>query len=117
MTRCSIVLISNKYLKVITMPIASILIPMYNRENLIQETIESALTQTISDIEVVVVDNASTDDSFGIVDAISKLDSRVRLYRNDENIGAVNNWKKCVSYSTAPYSKILFSDDLIGPNF
>jgi len=99
------------------MPIASILVPMYNRETLIQETIESALAQTISDIEVIVVDNASTDNSYGVVDSISKLDSRVKLYRNDVNIGAVNNWKKCVDYSTTPYSKILFSDDLIRPSF
>ena len=99
------------------MPIASILIPMYNREKYIFESVESAISQTINDIEVIVVDNNSTDGSYSIVENMMESDNRIKLYRNSENIGAVNNWKKCVGYATTPYSKILFSDDLIKPNF
>lgn len=90
---------------------------MYNREKYIAETLASALSQTISDIEVIVVDNCSDDKSYQIVEAMAFNDSRVKLFRNEANIGPVNNWKKCVEYSSAIYSKILFSDDLIRPNF
>lgn len=99
------------------MSIVSILIPMYNREKFILETVNSALSQTIEDIEVIVVDNCSSDSSYSIVQAIASGDKRVKLFKNDTNIGAVNNWKKCVEYASSTYSKILFSDDLIRPDY
>jgi glycosyltransferase involved in cell wall biosynthesis len=99
------------------MPISSILIPVYNRQDLILRTLNSALAQTVSDIEIIVVDNNSTDSTYEIVAGLAATDSRIRLYRNDENIGPVRNWAKCAEYATAPYAKILFSDDLIAPTY
>lgn len=99
------------------MPIASILIPVYNREHLIARTLQSALAQTVTDIEIIVVDNHSTDATFDVVAALAEQDKRIRLFRNDDNVGPVRNWIKCVAYASAPYAKILFSDDLIAPTF
>ncbi|MBU1223565.1 MAG: glycosyltransferase [Gammaproteobacteria bacterium] len=98
-------------------PRVSILIPVYNRENFIAPCIESALSQTFSDLEVIVVDNASTDRTWDICMHFAGIDSRVRVFRNDENIGPVRNWLACVAEARGEYTKILWSDDLIHPEF
>lgn len=99
------------------MPIASILIPVYNREKIIEETIASSLSQTIYDIEVIIVDNQSTDNTYELCQNYSQRDKRIRVYQNEKNIGPVLNWIRCAYLATAPYSKILFSDDLIASNY
>jgi glycosyltransferase involved in cell wall biosynthesis len=99
------------------MPLVSILIPVYNRENLIGRTLQAALAQTVEDIEVIVVDNQSTDGTYAKAAEFAAQDSRVRLFRNDSNLGPVRNWLKCAEYAIAPYCKIVFSDDLIAPTY
>lgn len=98
-------------------PLVSILIPVYNRSSLISETIRSATSQTYKNIEIIVCDNKSTDDTFEVVSKIAKTDSRIKVFQNDRNLGPVNNWKKCVENATGKFSKILFSDDLINECF
>lgn len=98
-------------------PLVSILIPVYNRENLIGECIESALAQTYTHIEVVVVDNASTDETWAICQQFAAKDQRVRVFRNDTNIGPVRNWLRCLDKAQGEYGKILFSDDLMFEHF
>ncbi len=67
------------------MPVASILIPVFNREELVQRAIQSALAQTLSDIEVIVVDNASTDSTWEVVQGLAGTDRRIHAYRNETN--------------------------------
>ena len=98
-------------------PKVSILIPVYNRENFIGECIESALAQTYTNFEVVVVDNASTDGTWTICQEFAAKDQRVRIFLNDTNIGPVRNWLACVAHARGEFIKILWSDDLIAPNF
>ncbi len=95
----------------------SILIPVYNRAHCIEQTLACALDQTWQDIEVVVVDNASTDTTWELVQGIAARDVRVRAFRNDSNIGPVRNWLRCVHEATGIYGKILWSDDLLHPDF
>lgn len=98
-------------------PKVSILIPVFNRKNYIAECIQSALDQTFTDFEVVVVDNASEDGTWEICQRFADKDQRVRIYRNEINIGPVRNWLACVEQAQGEYGKILFSDDLIFPKF
>lgn len=98
------------------MPKVSVLIPVYNRANFIAECIQSALDQTYPDFEVVVVDNASDDGTWEICQRFAALDQRVRVFRNDTNIGPVRNWKRCAEEAMGEFSKILFSDDCLEPN-
>ncbi|MFM2343381.1 MAG: hypothetical protein RLZZ592_3034 [Pseudomonadota bacterium] len=100
-----------------TVPLVSILIPTYNRADLISATIQSALAQTYPALEVVVVDNASTDNTWKVVQTIAATDARVRPFRNAVNVGPVNNWLECARHAQGVYSKILWSDDLLHPNF
>lgn len=97
-------------------PIVSILIPVYNREKFIGACIESALAQTFADLEVIVVDNASSDETWSICQHYAELDSRVKIFRNDTNIGPVRNWLRCAQEAKGKFSKILFSDDCLEPN-
>jgi len=95
----------------------SILIPTFNRERYIKEVVTSALNQTYKNIEIIVVDNKSTDNSWEILKDLAKNDGRIKLFQNHINIGPVKNWKRCIDEATGKYGKILWSDDLIAPDF
>lgn len=94
-------------------PQVSILIPVFNREKLIDECIQSALNQTFTDFEIIVVDNHSDDGTWEICKKYAALDDRVRIFRNEKNIGPVLNWQRCISEAKGMFGKILFSDDLL----
>jgi glycosyltransferase involved in cell wall biosynthesis len=97
-------------------PQVSILIPVYNRSQFIAECIQSALDQSFTNHEIVVVDNASNDGTWEICQRLAISDKRIRIFRNDENIGPVRNWVRCAQEARGVYSKILFSDDLLEPD-
>lgn len=97
--------------------LVSILIPAFNRADVIEQTVRSALAQSGAEIEVVVVDNASTDATWPVLQALAAEDERVRVFRNDSNIGPVRNWLACLSRARGNYAKILWSDDLVAPDF
>jgi glycosyltransferase involved in cell wall biosynthesis len=99
------------------LPVVSILIPVFNRERFIGDCIQSALDQTFKDIEIIVVDNVSTDGTWLICQEYAARDLRIRTFRNETNIGPVKNWLRCVKEARGEYSKILFSDDLMAPEF
>jgi glycosyltransferase involved in cell wall biosynthesis len=95
----------------------SVLIPVYNRELFIEACVESALGQTLRDLEVIIVDNASTDRTWEICQSLATRDNRIRIFRNHSNIGPVANWKRCIDEARGEMGKFLFSDDWIAPTF
>jgi len=97
--------------------LVSILIPVYNRENLIEETVRSALSQTYTNIEIIIVDNKSTDKTWKVLENLALEDKRIKIFQNETNIGPVRNWKRCIDEASGEYGKILWSDDLIAPTF
>ena len=97
--------------------LVSILIPVYNRENLIEETVQSALNQTYKNFEIIVVDNQSTDNTWEVLQKVASQDERIKIFQNETNIGPVRNWKRCIDEASGEYGKILWSDDLIGLEF
>lgn len=96
-------------------PLVSILIPVFNRGALLKDAVYSAIGQTYKNIEIVIVDNCSTDDTWEVCKFFSDLDSRVRIFRNDSNIGPVRNWRRCIDESKGVFAKLLFSDDMLAP--
>ena len=98
-------------------PLVSILIPVYNREELIIKSIDSSLKQTYNNIEIIIVDNCSKDNTWKLLQDYAKKDKRIKVFRNDKNIGPVLNWKRCLEEAKGEYAKLLFSDDLISDNF
>jgi len=100
-----------------TKPLVSILIPVYNREKLVRRAMESAINQTYEKIEVIAVDNKSTDRTYEVLKEYAEEYPDVKVYQNEENLGPVRNWKKCLEYSSGEFIKILFSDDWIEETF
>src|SRR5438552_1628138 len=96
------------------MPSVTIAIPLYNKLHYIGATLESALQQTYRDIEVVVLDNCSTDGSYEYVKA--HPDSRIRVIRHTENIGMVANFNSALENAQGEFVQILCADDLLKPH-
>jgi glycosyltransferase involved in cell wall biosynthesis len=66
-------------------PKISVIMPVYNTEKYLPESIESILNQSFKDFEFIIIDDCSTDDSYKICEEYSKKDNRVKLYRNKKN--------------------------------
>lgn len=97
--------------------LVSILIPVFNREKYISETIKSATNQSYENIEIIVVDNCSTDCTWDIIIEEADLDKRIKPFRNQHNLGPVKNWQICIEKASGTFAKVLFSDDKIEYNF
>lgn len=98
-------------------PLVSIVIPVYNREQYIGAAIESAVNQTYRNIEIIIVDNCSTDSTWDILNKWVNKDQRIRIFQNKTNIGPVLNWNECFKNAVGEYIKILWSDDWISIDF
>jgi glycosyltransferase involved in cell wall biosynthesis len=101
-----------------TSPRLSIGIPVYNGGSLFAEMLESLVTQTFTDFEIVISDNASTDDTSTIARRFAGRDGRIRYYRNETNIGAAPNFNRVFELANSPvYFKWAAHDDLYKPTF
>ncbi len=92
-------------------------IPVFNGDRWIRPTIESILSQTFENFELVIVDNSSTDDTVQICREFAQQDKRVVLHVNETNIGAALNFNKAFEVSDAEYFKWASSNDIIAPTF
>ncbi|MBV4192553.1 glycosyltransferase family 2 protein [Bacteroides fragilis] len=101
----------------VTNPLVSIVIPVYNRELYIEDAIRSAISQTYQNIEIIIVDNCSTDSTWNILNTWARKDDRIKVFQNKENLGPVLNWNECFKRASGEYLKILWSDDWISPTF
>lgn len=98
----------------IRQPLVSICIPVYNKAQFVEETIQSVMSQTYKNWELIFCDNASTD---GTVDIIKKYlsNDRIRLIENEQNFGLNYNFRKVYNLASGKYLKMLFADDVIYP--
>lgn len=96
-------------------PSVSICIPTFNRSGMVERAIESALSQTYHDLEVIVVDNASDDNTEDVV--ASYADPRLKFFKNPKNLGLFGNFNRCIELSRGDLIHILHSDDYIDPHF
>jgi glycosyltransferase involved in cell wall biosynthesis len=95
----------------------SIGLPVYNGENYIQEAIESILSQTFEDFELIISDNASTDQTEAICCSYALKDERIRYFKNKENLGAANNYKRVFNLASGELFKWAAHDDICLPSF
>ncbi|MEO0376411.1 MAG: glycosyltransferase family 2 protein [Cyanobacteria bacterium P01_A01_bin.17] len=99
------------------MPKVSIGLPVYNGENFLGDAIASLLSQTFTDFELLISDNASTDSTEEICRSFVAQDSRVKYRRNSENLGAAPNYTQVFEWASAPYFKWAAHDDAYEPEF
>ncbi|MCM2302201.1 MAG: glycosyltransferase family 2 protein [Flavobacteriaceae bacterium] len=98
-----------------SIPLVSICIPTFNGEQFIVEAMESAITQTYSNLEIVVSDDASIDATLQLIEQF-KEKTKIPIYiyhHQPSGIGA--NWNNCIKYAKGTYIKFLFQDDVLQP--
>jgi hypothetical protein len=98
-------------------PLVSIGIPVRNGQRYIREALDSLLKQTISDLDVVVCDNSSSDATQSICQEYAARDSRVRYFHNDSDLGPAANHNRCFEYSRGKYFKWHAYDDTCDVTF
>ena len=98
-------------------PRVSIGLPVYNGERFISAAIESILSQNYQDLELIILDNASTDRTGEICRSYAETDRRVRYFRNIQNVGAAANFNLAFQLARGIYFKWAASDDLCRPAF
>jgi len=99
-----------------TAPLVSVLMTAYNREQFIAEAIESVLGSRMPDLELIVVDDQSSDETLAIAQRFAELDDRVRVYQNQKNLGDYPNRNRAAKFARGTYLKYVDSDDRLRPN-
>lgn len=97
--------------------LVSIGLPVYNGADFIDKAIDSLLAQTFTDFELIICDNASTDNTDQICRAYASKDSRIRYYRNPRNLGAPMNYNRTVKLAKGKYFKWAAADDVHAPEY
>jgi len=92
--------------------LVSICIPTYNAGDFIEETLKSIVNQTYKNIEIIIGDNASSDNTYDIIQKFQKKDSRIKYYKNEINLGYSTNCNKLISIAKGDYVAIYHSDDI-----
>ena len=95
-------------------PIVSICIPTYNRAPLLAQAIRSVLGQTFQDFELLISDNASTDETEVVVKSFD--DPRIRYIRNQTNLGQRANFNRCLQLARGAYLTVFPDDDIMLPD-
>nr|EAL1240676.1 glycosyltransferase family 2 protein [Campylobacter coli] len=98
------------------MPQLSIIIPLFNSCDFILRALQSCINQTLKDIEILIIDDKSKDNSLNIVLEFAKKDERVKIFQNDENLGAFATRNLGVLKSRADFIMFLDSDDFLALN-
>lgn len=95
----------------------SVGLPVYNGGRYLREALDSLLAQTVTDFEIVICDNASTDDTPSICREYAARDARIRYYRSEENIGLARNFNRAFHLARGEYFRWHAHDDVCAPTF
>ncbi len=98
-------------------PRVTVALPIYNAANYLRPTIDSILAQTDPDWELILADNASTDETLAICEEYARSDSRIRILTSDVNNGSAWNHNRCVAEARGQYFRWAGYDDPIAPDF
>lgn len=93
-------------------PLISVIVPTHNRADLLPEALRSVLAQTFTDWELIVMDDASTDDTESVVAEFAQRDGRIRYVRNEKNLGIARNRNEGLAQARGRLIAMLDSDDV-----
>lgn len=94
----------------------SVIIPAYNCVAYLEQSVQSALEQTTSDLEILILDDASTDHTLSLARALAKKDSRIQIVINDTNLGVAATRNRGIEAAKGEYVAFLDADDLWLPD-
>ncbi|MGI8960846.1 MAG: glycosyltransferase family 2 protein [Bryobacteraceae bacterium] len=97
-------------------PVVSVLMTAFNRERYVGPAIESVQAQTFKEWELIVVDDCSTDSTLEVARRYAASDTRIRVYRNEHNLGDYRNRNHAASFARGEYIKYHDSDDIMYPH-
>ena len=97
------------------MPKVSVIVPVYNSEREVRDCLDSLVEQTEKDIEIIVIDDASTDNSPEIEAEYQKKYPNVKVYRNERNLGQSETRNRGIELAEGDYIAFLDSDDYVNP--
>lgn len=93
-------------------PLVSVIIPVYNAENFIRQTLDSVISQTYKNIEIICVNDCSTDKSLEILNEYVKNDNRIKVYSNEINSRVAKTRNHAVLHATGEYLAFCDADDI-----
>lgn len=94
----------------------SIALATYNGEHFLKELLDSVLAQTVSDFELVICDDSSTDSTFQIIAGYEKKDARIKIFQNEINLGFKKNFERILSLCKGEYIAFCDQDDIWTPD-
>ncbi|MFZ7129919.1 glycosyltransferase family 2 protein [Avibacterium avium] len=97
--------------------LVSVLICAYNTEKYIKECLDSVINQTYKNLEIIVVNDGSTDNTASIIEDLQLKDERIKIIDNEKNTGFVNSLNKGLEYVTGEYIARTDSDDIVKPHW
>lgn len=92
-------------------PLVSVIMPAYNCENYVEQALESLLRQTYTNLEIIIVDDCSTDNTWGVIQSVAKKDSRIKAYQNKVNSHIVKTLNFAIEKTSGEYLARMDSDD------
>ncbi len=92
-------------------PLVSVLVPVYNGEKFLRECLDSILAQDYANMEILIADDGSSDGSMAVMEFYAGGEPRVRCWKNQKNLGLVENWNCLLHEARGEYIKFVFQDD------
>lgn len=96
---------------------ASFIMPLYNQQRFVTESICSVLRQTEKDFELIIVDDGSDDESYASAKLYADVDERISLYRNRTNLNSTKTYNIAAKHAKGQYIAVTSSDDLYAPTY
>ena len=94
-------------------PLVSVIMPVYNAEKYLDRSISSIINQTYDNLEILLIDDCSTDNSYNILKEYAKKDKRIKVFHNQENQHVSETRNVGIRNSTGKYLYFIDSDDFI----
>lgn len=98
-----------------TSPLISVIIPCYNAEKYVEFAVRSIMSQTYKNLEIIITDDCSTDNTFSILEKLADEDNRIKLYKNETNLKIVKTLNKMVLLANGKYIARMDADDISLP--
>jgi len=96
--------------------LVSVILPAYNCEKTLRDTLDSVLDQTYRDFEIVLINDAATDGTSAICDSYAKKDARVRYFVNSKNLGTLETRVRAINLAKGEWIAFIDSDDIWSPD-
>jgi glycosyltransferase involved in cell wall biosynthesis len=103
------------YLDGFAMASVDVMVPCYQYGRFLRESVTSVLRQNIRDLRVLIIDNASTDDTLEVAQSLAAEDNRVAVTAHSSNLGHVASFNEGIDWASSDYFMILCADDLLAP--